>query len=210
LNNQWKSKTKMKIKAIGWVILSIFPLPAIGAVLTMDELAACNKQSSQDEDCFRQIINNKTTVNTSVDSNPNWEGIWLVGKQVHPNTGKTLHSVSTYNQFADDKTNAEFIALCDDGKTVFFVNWNQRIASFGEIHKVTYQMDDKPTRIAEAIILTGDSTQFLEPMPLLKEIVATKAFTASVVNLAGNTVTALFDSKEAGQALAGLRQACNW
>jgi len=192
---------KASKKVMLWVILMLLPLSSSGVVITMEEVNACQQDSSEDTNCLVQTIKNK---------DGNKDGIWLTGKVKSPDTGRILYSASTYNQPDDSEENIQLMALCDDSKPVFFINWNQRIAPFGETYKVTYKIDNEAAQSAEAIILTGDSTQFLDPVSLMKEVVAAKTFTAGVVNLEGKTVTALFDTKEAGQAFASLRQSCNW
>jgi|GEM_PF-3498334 len=209
----------MNKKALLRFVFLLLSLTTVSVALATEVLAACDENSSTG-DCLRELskilphdesLKEKAmTLNESNRENTQHH----LDNHTPSATARNIQVAKFSGSLNSNKKASNLFVVCesDSNETVLYMEWHYPVASFGTLLPLTYQVDQQTTESTEVIALSEavGETQFLEPMPIVKKLLNANRFSISMVNASGETLTALFDTKQAAKALANVRQACHW
>jgi len=206
----------MNKKARLHFVVSLLAFMALSTILPNAAWAVCDDNSSTG-DCLRELSkilpkdeNLKQKAMTQNEANR--ENAEQTAQKGTAPAGQNIRAAKFSGLLNNTQESSDLFVVCDHNETVLYMEWHHPVARFGTLLPLTYQIDRQTAETTEVIALSeaAGETQFLEAMPLAKKLLDAKTFSASMVNSSGERLTALFDTQQAANALASVREACHW
>lgn len=195
-------------------LCALFATNSWASDVSKDDLVVCAAKSNavQRLECFDAIaMKAGATATTANTTNPN-AGKWITKTTSDPLTDKNIY----FAQIIADSGRGRFapeiamIVRCKDNKTEMFINWGSFLGTDGI--DVTHRVGKSDSERKEWSVSTDHKASFFpgSPIATLKEIIESDTFVANVTPYSESPITAVFDTKGAGVALADIRSGCGW
>lgn len=173
------------------------------------EVEACANTGNTSERvaCYETLAVRNGIV--AVNNSSNGSGKWMTSSKTDPLTDETIATAMLSADSPSRRDTPMLIVRCKAKSTELYISWNDYL---GRSAFVTSRVGQEKATTNEWSISTDSKATFYpgNAVGVLKRIIESESFVASVTPYNESPVTAVFDAKGASEALADIRKNCSW